>query len=447
MKARLVVGLVCGVLLLAVGNVVAAGGAEPEKVARELVQNLVRGDFTAATQGFDQRMADALPSAKLAQVWRSVVAQVGAFDRVVSARTEKVQGYDVVTLTCAFAHARLDVRVAVDSASRVAGLFFLPHKDEPATEPTREPAPSGEHEIEVTVGANPWQLPGTLTLPAGKGPFPAAVLVQGSGPHDRDETIGSNRPFRDLALGLAQRGVAVLRYDKRTFHYAARIAAHLKGFTVDQETVEDARAAVALLASRPEVDPHRIVILGHSLGGYVAPRIAAGDPQVAGLVILAGSTRPMEELIVEQVKYLAALDGTVDAAEKSGIAAAEKAEKQIQDPKLTAGQTVSVLGSSTPASYWLDLRPYHPGAVAATLHIPMLILQGRRDYQVGRADFQGWKSALAGRGDVTFKMYPNLNHLFMRGSGPPSPADYTKAGHVDQHVISDIATWVKTLAR
>jgi hypothetical protein len=211
--------------------------------------------------------------------------------------------------------------------------------------------------------------------------------------------------------------------------------------------VDDAKAAVAVLASRPEVDPRRIVVVGHSLGGYVAPRIASGDRQVAGLVILAGSTRPMEESVVEQTKYLAGLDGTVNEAEKGAIAAAEKAEKEIRSPRLAAGETVNFLDSPTPASYWLDLRSYHPGQLAATLHIPMLILQGGRDYQVGRADFQGWKSALAGRKDVAFRTYPKLNHLFMSGNGPPSPADYAKAGHVDHRVISDIATWVKTLPR
>src|SRR5262249_26794773 len=155
--------------------------------------------------------------------------------------------------------------------------------------------PDTFRETEVTVGAADWPLPGTLTLPRGDGPFAAVVLVHGSGPHDRDETIGPNKPFRDLAWGLASQGVAVLRYEKRTSEHGARFV-QLKDPGFKEELLDDAVAAAAVLRKHKEIDPRRIFILGHSLGAFWAPRLGTLDPDLAGLVVLAGNTRPLEDL-------------------------------------------------------------------------------------------------------------------------------------------------------
>ena len=150
-----------------------------------------------------------------------------------------------------------------------------------------DPEAFEERAIVLNEGTD-WELPGTLTLPVGKGPFPAVVLVHGSGPNDRDETIGPNKPFRDLAWGLATQGVAALRYDKRSKVHAGKMAA-LESMTVDDEVIADAVAAVRLLRQTDEVDPDRVFVIGHSLGGHLAPRVAAEADGVAGVVILSGA--------------------------------------------------------------------------------------------------------------------------------------------------------------
>jgi dienelactone hydrolase len=274
-------------------------------------------------------------------------------------------------------------------------------------------------------------LPGTLAMPNGAGPFPAVVLVQGSGPHDRDETIGSNKPFRDLAGGLASRSVAVLRYDKRS-----RVAPQTIR-TVNEEVVEDAKAAIGLLSADPKIDRTRIIVLGHSLGGTLAPRIAAEDPRTTGIVIMAGAVRPLEDLLVEQVRYLTGPDSKETAA-------VEEAVKKMRDPELTATSTIDVFGARMPGAYLLDLRNYRPAEVAASLKIPIAVLQGQRDYQVTQVDFELWKKALAGRPNATLKLYPTLNHLFIAGTGPSRPDEYMRPGHVDEQVIVDVSTWIQT---
>jgi dienelactone hydrolase len=198
----------------------------------------------------------------------------------------------------------------------------------------------------------------------------------------------------------------------------------------------------------PEVNKKQIYILGHSLGGMLAPRIAAEDPQVAGVIILAGNTRPLEKLVVEQVKYIAGLTGTETPENKKQIEKAEAIAAQVESPSLKPDAVVDFFGAPIQASYFIDLRNYDPGKVAASLKVPILVLQGGRDIQVINADFDTWKSGLANDPRATFKFYPAYNHLFMTGTGssPATPEDYAVAGNVSEDVVNDIARWIKSTA-
>jgi hypothetical protein len=171
------------------------------------------------------------------------------------------------------------------------------------------------------------------------------------------------------------------------------------------------------------------------------PRIATDHPGFAGLILLAGGTRPLEQVMIEQVEYIANSDGSVTEQEEQQIAETRKQAARVV--ALTAADVVStepILGA--PPAYWLDLRVYDAPGVAAKLRLPMLVLQGDRDYQITLRDLAGWRTALANRGDVRFKTYPKLSHLFMAGEGPSTPAEYQVPGFVDEGVIGDIAEWV-----
>src|SRR5262249_56452192 len=185
----------------------------------------------------------------------------------------------------------------------VAGLLISPVGSH--AEPWNAPSyvdNTAFSETEVQIGKAPLLLPGTLSLPRGRERVPAVVLVHGSGSHDRNEAIGPNRPFQDLAQGLASRGIASLRYEKRTKVYPERFAAAHR-FTVREETMEDAAAAVALMLGRAEVDAGRGVLGGHSLGGTLAPRLALEEPRIAAIIILAGATPPSPDPLVQQIEY------------------------------------------------------------------------------------------------------------------------------------------------
>ncbi len=420
-----------------------AKASPAEIAARQVVQNLAAGEFEKVEAQYDGAVAAALPAGKLGDGWKSLIQQVGPFEAIVETQASKVKELDSVKLVCKFQNAILDAHVIFNPDGKIAGLNFQPHKEpEPDWIPPTYAKPDSFTEQALTVVNGKFELPGTLTLPKGDGAFPAIVLVQGSGPHDQDETIGPNKPFEDLAWGLGSRGIAVLRYTKRTLKYGGKSSEDPAKLTVDDEVISDARAAVALLAKQPKINSARVFLLGHSLGAYLAPRIAAGDSQIAGIVLLAGNTRPIEQLVVEQIRYFAAQNGPIDEKTKTAIASAEDTEKRIESPDLKATDTVPLLGASTPGSYWLDLRAYHPVETAKQLKIPILILQGGRDYQVTPTNFDDWTKALGGDKNVTLKLYPDLNHLFITGSGPSLPQEYEKPGHVAESAVIDIAAWI-----
>jgi len=417
--------------------------------ARALITAMEKGDVQGAGRDFDETMRKVFGPEKIEAMWRTQLPdQLGAFKKQGAARRDRHEDYEIVLVTCEFEKATLDARVVFDKAGRIAGLGFVPPAPPVKYAPPSYADAAKFEETEVTVGSGEWAVPGTLTTPRGDGPFPGLVLVHGSGPNNRDEELGPNKPFKDLAWGLASRGIAVLRYDKRSKVHGAKIIADPKSeatMTVKDETIDDALAAAGLLQKTAKIDGRRIFVLGHSLGGYLMPRIAlAAEPLgIAGFISLAGPARPLDDTVLRQTEYILGLNGTPLSAESekrldeikavvAGIKALTEADK---------GSTVKLLGAMP--AYWLDLRGYDPLESAKSVKKPMFFLQGGRDYQVQTADLELWKAALGDRKDVEFKVFPKLNHLFFAGEGVLTPFEYLQShGSVLEEVVADIAAWI-----
>ncbi|WP_434212162.1 alpha/beta hydrolase [[Pseudomonas] boreopolis] len=413
-------------LLLSMASV--ASAAEPQQAAMRLLDRLEAGQFDEATRDFTPEMAKAIPADKLAAVWNALPAQVGALKQRGQPRQADTEAHTLVVVPLHFERGDLNALVSLDQRDRIAGLLLQPAV--PPAPPLAADAGFSEREVQVA------GLPGLLALPDGAGPFPAVVLVHGSGPQDRDETIGANRPFLDVARGLAAQGIATLRYDKRTRARPQDFSG--RDFGLDEETIGDAVAAVALLAVTPGIDPRRIHVMGHSQGGMLAPRIAARSGKVAGLVLWAAPARPLLDLLPEQNRYLLSLDGDYSAEDRAHVAEIERQIRVIRD-----GSDPSARLIGAPASYWRDADRVNPVADLAKLDLPVLWLQGERDFQVTRPDWDLWKKALAGNGKAALRLYPALNHLGIAGSGPSSLAEYHQPGHVDGRLIADMAAWVR----
>jgi uncharacterized protein len=417
-----------GSLLLA-GVALSANAATPEQTASALLDKLQAGDMAAAEAMFTPDMAKAVPAAALGTLWQ----QMGGLKSRGTARVVSQQGMQVVLQPLEFGAGPVNASVAVDAQGRVAGLFFQPARAAPSPPPVPDGASYRELDQEINTAKG--SLPATLAMPNGKGPFRAVVLVHGSGPQDRNVTIGRNRPFLDVARGLAAQGIAVLRYEKRT-----RVRPHdFSGdFTVDDEITDDAVAAVALLARTPAIDAKHIYVIGHSQGGMLAPRIATRSGQVAGVVLWSAPARSLLDLMPEQHRHLFGLDGTISAEEQTVL---DRLDTQIAAARGTADVPASALPLGLPAHYWRTLEQIDPVADAKALQQPILVLHGDRDFQVIDTDWKRWSGALSGR--ATLHHYEGLNHLGIAGEGPGSLAEYEQPGHVSPALIDDVASWIK----
>jgi uncharacterized protein len=401
-----------------------------DKRCDELMTDLRDGLFDAATTHFDRAVKAALTPQQLGAVWRGLTDANGKLVSWEITRRSSLSGQDIVIAPLKFErNSDLALVLAVNSQSgEISGIHFVP--DPPATSSPYARADSF-HSVDIHVGATPYLLPGLLTVPAnGRGPWPAVVLLGGSGPNDMDESLGPNHIFKDIAEGLSSRGIVVLRYDKRTHDYAAQM--DLQHITIVEEYLDDAIAAVNLLRSRPEVARNQIFVAGHSLGATIAPEVALKAAPVRGLILLAPSARKFGAMNVQQMRFL---------GEASHKQLDELEEKANQLDNHLMPPTENFMGA--PASYYYDLEARDEIAMARQLRIPILILHGGRDYQVIDQDIERWQEGLRGVDHVRVETFPALNHLFIAGTGRPNKQEYGEPGHVDVKVIDAMTAFIE----
>jgi uncharacterized protein len=406
---------------------VRAGG---EERCQQVLSDLRDRNFTDLVAQSDAAVRAQLSPDQLQSEWETWTSGLGSLSGWKVAESQFSDGLQTWLHDVTFVRGSLPVSITVNKAGEVAGLWFYPARSsQPATIPPYA-NPRAFKAEQTTVGAAPNLCNAILTIPTiGSPPLPAAVLVSGQGPHDKDETFGPNHPFADIAEGLSTRGIAVLRYDKRTWSHIIDFA----NLTIEQEYLEDAAAAVALLRSRPDIDHKRIFVIGHSEGAVLAPDIAKRAAPVAGVVMLAPmGAAPLLDTAIRQLRYL--------GASSALIAENEQIRQEINLGKLPPDRMVALLG--VPVGYVRDLNRRDEIGVARHLGVPILILHGSRDYQVVDEDIAAWRSGLKGTPDVTFREFPELNHFFIAGSGPPGPAEYANASHVAEPVVLTIADFI-----
>ena len=436
---RMATALLATVAFLAARPVPAQDVPSPAAIAAQLLDHMEAGRYAQAESMFTADMAAAVPAARLKAVWESLPAQAGTARGRGDPSVDAQDDTSLVTVPLRYEKADLIAKVAIAADGRIAGFLIQPAPP-PAPAPPADDA--GFSERDLPVGEGERALAGTLAMPKAAPPaagWPAVVLVHGSGPQDRDETIGPNRPFLDIARGLATQGIAVLRYEKRTRARPQDFAN--RAYTIDDETTDDAVAAIAALRATEGVDPKRVFVFGHSQGGMLAPRISARAGDVAGLVLFAAPARPLLDILIEQNVRLAVLgDGKTSDAERTAI---ERLKLQVQAARTGGDVAADTLPMGLPASYWRSTDAVDPVAEAREAALPMLVLQGARDIQVVDADWQRWRAGFHDDAKVGFKLYEKLNHLGIAGDGEGSLAEYGTPGQVDAQLIADVADWIK----
>jgi dipeptidyl aminopeptidase/acylaminoacyl peptidase len=272
--------------------------------------------------------------------------------------------------------------------------------------------------------------------------LPAVVLVHGSGPSDMDETAMAYKPFFDIAEYLTSQGIAVLRYNKRTFTYGQKIVAdseYYKSITINEETIDDALLAVKLLKADKRINAEKVFVIGHSLGGMVLPRIENEGGDLAGLIIMAGSLRRLAEIMYDQSMKLG-----VNATSEQ-IAAFETLMNDLNSLKDMSNEEAKQVDVGGIFGYYFkDLDDYPYSEVLKNTTKPVLIMQGGKDFQVYvEPDFNMYKEVLQDKNNVTFKLYPNLNHFFIN-SKTGSLDEYYIPSKVRLKVLQDIAAWINS---
>lgn len=417
--------------------------------AELFIRALSQGNGAEALRYASPELKQAATEAQLGGLWAAYAQVYGTVAKQLAKTESSNAVHDNVKFTYQTDKAAIAYTVRLNHKGEVDDLYIEPASPSAYQAPKYD-NPSAYKEEEVTIGEGAFALPGTLTLPttAGEGPFPVIVLVHGSGTNNRDEAIGSSKSFRDLAVGLAAQGIAVLRYDKVTYEHTFKIAADPK-LTLKRETVDDALTAVRFLKGRKDVDASRIFVAGHSQGGFAMPLIVDADKDraIKGTILLSGPSGKFADILVEQqqelIKRLKGL-GVDTAPYEQSVAQVKAVADMVNDPQYSVDRLPENFPLGSPY-WWYEQRDYVPVELAKKQSGPMLVLQGENDWQVPVDQLEGWKSGLKDRTDVEYKSYPKVTHLLAEYDGVSTGSEYGQPANVAEAIVNDIAAWVKKL--
>jgi uncharacterized protein len=363
-------------------------------------------------------------------------------------------GWFILTATVpvSFKRAKMNATLQMTPTGHLFGLNFSPQLPSTWKTPSYVTDTTALRNTNMRFGTGLFKVGGTLTLPAGKPSerYPCVVLLGGSGPTDRDSSIGALKPFKDIALGLASNNnIAVCRIDKTSL--ALRLWYRLfrrnkQGITLTGE-YGYALDAIRRIKSNPDIRSDKVYILGHSLGGLMAAHLAAVEDSVAGCILMATPSESIYRCAIRQFRYIASLgEGDDNDGSRSLLSDAEELGKQAaiaDSPTLSLDTPADQLPFGIGPAYWLECRALNPANTTQQINKPILILQGGRDYQVTVDDCKSLHASLEGNKNAEFRLYDSLNHCFVTGNGPSGPAEYNLPGNVEWEVVQDISEWVR----
>lgn len=415
------------------------------KSAREVIEMLNKGQFKEIISRFDSTMKKAAPEPRLRAIWTSLIGQTGKLQTEIGDTSFDFNGYNIVIVTCRFEKSKLDVKVVFDKDSEIAGLFFAPH-----VETANESGRSGASASDSLRGA-PYiskdvtfenkkanvTLAGTLTIPNSTGTFPAVLLIAGSGPNGRNETVAGHKIFLTVADYLTRHGIAVLRYDKRgidksTGNYAS---------ATTKDFASDALAGVDYLMTVKQVDHKKIGLIGHSEGGEIAPIVADESPNVAFIVLMAGPGVPGYKIILSQVALIDKAAGVSDSA----VHASLTLERKLLDIVMTEKDSAEASVTELLSPWYRDFFSYDPRPALRKVKCPVLALWGSKDLQVSPSEnMSAVRAALRSGGNKHFKVMEikGLNHLF-QDAKTGSPFEYgTIKEAISPKALRIITNWI-----
>lgn len=422
--------------------------SEAKQLADRVIHLFMENRFAEIFAMSTRDMQAAADAEQLEGIWNGLIMQYDTFSGYEEIRANYAKGFYLTTTPIRFGKQRFGLQLNFDSSlTHLAGLFFT--SPDVKYTPADYVHPEWFTEYKIPLLAKGYQTEAVLSVPNKNKPsqgFPVVIIVHGSGGIDKDLSLGPNKVYKDLAWGLACKGIAVFRYDKRTKSLLKEMIENDKQgkepYTVKNEYLYDVQAAVAILQKRSEIDSKQIFILGHSEGAYLIPYFNSHISKVAGFISLAGTYRPIAQVAMEQIDYLmpdSALNESLKIKKKNIL---RSMENSLPDHISNSTSNDSVMQPWTSA-YWNDLKKYHPEKEALKIRKPYLLLQGNRDYQIRKSELDYIHSILGDKANIQYMYYPALNHLFLPGEGALSkPSEYEIPNNVPEEVMRDIRDFI-----
>ena len=437
MKRRITIALAA----LMIAALCACGAAAEEEGlaarATAVYEALAAGDYAQVAARFDETMAQMLDEDALAQAMQGVYAQLGAMTGAQVVQTD--EALCAAALLVAHENGQSALQMTFDSEGRLSGMVLSPLPQSDAAQALSRELPEGAQASEVALfPGTARELGGELIVPAGAGEETVyVVFVHGSGPSDRDESVGANKPFRDLAYDLAALGVGSLRFDKIT--YAAPGWQPME--TIDDEYLQPVAEALAVLRER--TGAKRVYLVGHSEGAMLAPYLVE-QCGFDGGIALAGTPKQLWEISwAQNVAMLDMLEGDAREVAQAQLDAEAERAKTLADMSDEEAESATVFGVS--AVYLRHMARMDQAQIAKDSGKPFLFLWGTADVQVDFAAFTAWNERL-GDGPFTYTVYPGLNHLFIPAQEGENIMNVMEAygvpSRVDERVAQDIASWI-----
>lgn len=428
-----------GIFLVLVSMVMFSVSAQ--SLMDDVVTNLNKGKYNKLYRCFDATMKENISKKQLKEVWETLVATAGELKSIDDIKTEDRDGGIKQTGILKFENSSVKMILSQNDKKELSGLFVT----QLGYQPPSYALGLGTGKKRINFFSDSLELPGELIIPIDCNNCPVVVLVHGSGPNDKDETFGPTKVFYDIAMGLASKGIATFRYDKR-FHIYPDLMS--KQFDLYDETINDAIAALKTIQQDSSLQFGKYVMMGHSLGAYSMPLIAdAVASSLDGAILFSGNARRLEDLIDYQMKYLTGFDDVITDEEEQYIIDNTARSRNIRNGDYTDSTSSENLLAYWPGTFWKGIKEYDPVAtLKKNTQTPFFIMQGEKDYQITMEDFALWKEGTTGMSNVKLQSFPGLTHFFTPTDAERgSPQDYFAPNNVDEGVIDAIAEWVKGL--
>ena len=414
-----------------------------QELSNKIYLELINKNYQAVFDKFDESVKSTISVSNIQKSWEQYSVDNLKADKVEFSINQMSEDIIISEKEIKFTpDVKVNLRLVFNQKTKLVGLYLIP-----LTTDLKLPSFLNKNNIteeETHFESDKLKISCKLTQSKHKSTKHIVILVHGSGPQTMDVQVGPNKFFRDLAYGLANQGIDVLRYHKRTFEHKEKLMEYTE-FTVKDEFVNDAVSAVEYLIKRGYKKDH-ITILGHSQSGNLLAvmdeELRSKSIDISSYIMLSGSPRKLQDLIVEQIKYISSLDGNIDNAEKANIKAIEDVQTSLKDiSKLP--KDMAPLG--LPLTYWNYYEEVKPSEKMKEIQKPLLVVGGGKDYQVTKEDFNLWKDMLSDKMNVEFKYFRNLNHIYFEVKGKPSPADYQVAGFVSEDLIEILTEWILSI--